>query len=151
MLAGCAAPAAERHAPPGAAALATADRAAIERAVAARERAFAQTMADRDHAAFVTFLSEEAVFFTGPTPLRGRAAVAAAWQRFYATPAAPFSWEPDAVEALDSGDLALSTGPVRNPEGRIIARFTSIWRLEPPGQWRVVFDRGNEVCDCAAK
>jgi ketosteroid isomerase-like protein len=38
---------------------------------------------------------------------------------------------------------------VRNPEGKVVARFTSIWRLEPDGAWRVVFDRGNEVCDCA--
>ena len=31
-------------------------------------------MADRDHAAFATFISEEAVFFTGPKPLHGKAA-----------------------------------------------------------------------------
>src|SRR3954471_11787831 len=79
------------------------DRDALARDVAARERAFAKTMADRDHAAFGTFVSEEAVFFTGPTPFRGRSAVAAGWQRFYASKEAPFSWEPDAVEVLDSG------------------------------------------------
>ncbi|MEO5701175.1 MAG: nuclear transport factor 2 family protein [Casimicrobiaceae bacterium] len=144
VLAGCATP--QSTAPIG-----TQDRSTVEAAVAARERAFAQTMADRDHAAFVAFLSAEAIFFTAPTPLRGRDAVAAAWRRFYTSAAPPFSWEPDAVQALDSGTLALSTGPVRNPEGKIVARFTSIWRLEPPGVWRVVFDRGNDVCDCATR
>lgn len=126
-----------------------ADRGSIERQVAERERAFAKTMADRDHTAFATYVSEEAVFFSGPAPLRGRQAVVDAWKRFYTSPTPPFAWEPDAVEALASGTLALSTGPVRNPEGKVVARFTSIWRLEPDGAWRVVFDRGNEVCDCA--
>ena len=45
--------------------------------VFATERAFARTMADRDFAAFTSFLSEEAVFFTRTTPLRGKAQVAA--------------------------------------------------------------------------
>ena len=120
----------------------------LARQVDATERAFARTMADRDHAAFASFLADEAVFFTGPAPLRGKAAVAAGWKRFYERPQAPFSWEPDRVEVLDSGTLAISSGPVRDPAGRTIATFTSIWRLEAPGTWRIVFDKGNEVCDC---
>jgi len=104
-------------------------------------------MARRDHAAFVTFLSEEAVFFTNrdDQPLRGRKAVADRWKRFFEGPDAPFSWEPTTVEVLDSGTLALSTGPVKDPKGEIVARFNSIWRLES-GQWRVVFDKGCPVC-----
>lgn len=122
-----------------------ADIAAARAEVMATERAFARTMADRDLQAFARFVSEEAVFFSGPTPLRGKAAVTAFWQRFYNGPQAPFSWDPDEVEVLDSGTLALSSGPVKNPEGVVFARFTSIWRLEAPGQWRIVFDRGNPV------
>lgn len=117
-------------------------------AVAQTERAFAKTMADRDHAAFMAFLSEEAVFFSGSTPLRGKAQVANAWKRFYVTAQAPFSWQPEQVEVLPSGTLALSSGPVRDAQGKLIATFTSIWRLEAPGVWRIVFDKGNDVCDC---
>jgi len=111
--------------------------------VLAAERAFARTMADRDFAAFQRWLSDEAVFFTGPTPLRGRAQVAAGWARFFDGPQAPFSWAPDAVEVLASGTLALSTGPVLNPQGGVVARFNSVWRLEAPDTWRVVFDKGS--------
>lgn len=118
----------------------------LTREVEATERAFAKTMADRDHAAFVAFLSEETVFFSGPTPLRGKQAVAGWWKRHYDGPDAPFSWEPERVEVLDSGALALSTGPVRGPDGKVVATFTSIWRREAPGTWRIVFDKGNEVC-----
>jgi len=120
----------------------------LQRQVADTERAFAQTMADRNHAAFASFLSDEAVFFTSTKALRGKREVADFWKRFYEGPAAPFSWQPETVEVLDSGSLALSSGPVRDPQGKIFATFTSIWRLEAPGTWRIIFDKGNEVCDC---
>jgi ketosteroid isomerase-like protein len=136
-------------APSTAAGAATSAHAELERQVAAAERAFARTMADRDHAAFATFVSDEAIFFTGPTPLVGKAAVAAGWKRLYDKPQAPFSWEPKEVVVLASGDLALSSGPVRDPSGKVVATFTSVWRQEAPGVWRVIFDKGNDVCDCA--
>lgn len=118
----------------------------LEREVADTERAFAQTMADRDHAAFVSFLSDEAVFFSGPAPLRGKQQVGGAWKGFFEGSAAPFSWAPEQVEVLGSGSLALSSGPVRNPAGEVVGTFTSIWRREAPGTWRIVFDKGCEVC-----
>lgn len=112
--------------------------------VTAAEQAFARSMAERDFAAFSDKLSAQAVFFTTPeAPLRGKAAVAGHWKRFFDGPKAPFSWAPDRVEVLDDGTLAHSTGPVRNPEGQPIARFVSVWRQESPGVWRIVFDRGE--------
>ena len=113
--------------------------------VEAAERAFAQTMAARDFAAFQTFLADDTVFFNGDTPLRGKAAVAAHWRGFY-DGAAPFSWEPARVEVLESGDLALSTGPVRDASGKTVATFNSIWRRDRAGKWHVVFDKGSDVC-----
>ena len=134
---GCTAPPLQRVAPDEA-----------RQQVMATERAFAKTMADRDHKAFASFIAEDTVFFSGPKPLHGKQAVVEFWARFYRKPQAPFSWEPDEVEVLDSGTLAISSGPVRDPSGKLFARFTSIWRLEAPGQWRIIFDKGNEVCDC---
>jgi ketosteroid isomerase-like protein len=112
------------------------------------ERAFAKTMADRNFAAFQEFLSPEAVFFSGQQPTMGKAEVVRQWQSLYDKLEAPFSWEPDKVVVLPSGKLALSTGPVRDSNGALIATFTSIWRLEAPDTWRIVFDKGNGVCDC---
>lgn len=117
------------------------------------ERAFAATMAKRDHAAFTAFLSEETVFFgdaEGKRVNRGKQAVAAAWKRYFEGPDAPFSWEPVAAEVLDSGGLALSTGPVKDPKGELIGTFSSIWRKERNGQWKIIFDKGCDVCKCAA-
>lgn len=119
----------------------------LRQQVADTERAFARTMAQRDHAAFVAFLAEETVWFgPGDRTLRGKQAVADAWKPFYEKPEAPFSWEPTVVEVLDSGTLALTHGPVRNPAGEQVATFTSIWRQEAPGVWRIVFDRGCGHC-----
>src|SRR5512139_2542869 len=121
----------------------TGDEARIQ--VEATERAFAKTMADRDFAGFQRFLSREAIFFSGPDALRGKASVSEQWARYYQGAEAPFSWAPDRVEVLESGTLALSTGPVRDPRGQLIGRFASIWRQEEPGVWRIVFDRGESA------
>jgi len=111
--------------------------------VFAAERAFARSMAERDMPAFASHVSEEAIFFDGAGVLRGKPAVIAAWSRFFKDKAAPFSWEPDRVEVLPSGTLALSTGLVRGPDGKVVGRFNSVWRREAPGVWRVVFDKGS--------
>jgi len=107
------------------------------------ERAFAHTMAERDFAAFGRYVAADCVFFSGSTPLRGRAAVLAAWKAFFDGAQAPFSWEPDQVEVLASGDLALSTGLVKDPAGVVAARFNTIWQRQPDGRWLVIFDKGG--------
>lgn len=116
----------------------------LQAQVFAAERAFARTMAERDLDGFASHLSDEATFVEGQT-LRGKEEVIAGWARFFEGDAPPFSWEPDQVEVLPSGTLALSTGLVRDPQGKAIGRFNSIWRQEAPGVWKVVFDKGRPL------
>ncbi len=111
--------------------------------VEAREVAFAKTMEDRDFNAFLSFVSSEAVFFKGNEPLRGHDAIIQAWAPLFEDETAPFSWQPDVIEVLESGRLALSSGPVRGASGEILGRFNSIWRKDNDGQWRVIFDKGS--------
>lgn len=117
---------------------------ALERQVMDAERGFARSMAERSLDAFATFVSEEAIFY-GDRMLRGRTEVVEGWRPFFNGPDAPFSWDPDHVEVLASGTLAHSSGPVYDPAGNRVGTFNSIWRLEPDGRWRVVFDKG---CSC---
>ncbi len=112
------------------------------------ETAFAKSMADRDFNAFVSHLSAEAVFFDGSKIRHGSEEVSAAWKPLFLDPKAPFSWAPDHVEVLASGKLALSTGLVMVND-RVVGRFNSIWRLEAPDTWRIVFDKGEAVCAAA--
>ena len=114
----------------------------LSRQVRAAEVGFARTMATRDRSAFASFVADEAVFFNAVGALRGKAAVVQAWARFFEGSQAPFSWEPERVEVLDSGTLALTSGPVRDAGGKPIGTFNSIWRREADGRWRVVFDKG---------
>jgi ketosteroid isomerase-like protein len=121
---------------------------ALAAKVRARETAFAKTMADRDHAAFATFVAEEALFLGAQRVLRGRAAVAEGWKPYFEGAAAPFSWRPERVEVTDSGTLAISTGPVFDRGGARVGTFNSTWRLEKDGEWRVVLDIGCPPCGC---
>jgi ketosteroid isomerase-like protein len=118
--------------------------------VRATEIAFAKAMADRDFNAFVSHLSGDAVFIDEQIIRRGAAEVSAAWKPLFVGPKASFSWAPDRVEVLASGDLALSTGPVIVHD-KVVGRFNSIWRLEAPHTWRIVFDKGEPVCNCVSK
>lgn len=113
--------------------------------VIATERAFARTMADRDLKAFASFLSNEAIFFSGSSVEHGPGEIQATWKPYFAGPTAPFSWLPDNVQVLPSGKLALSTGPVY-VQGKEVSRFNSVWRLEGPHTWRIVFDKGEAIC-----
>jgi ketosteroid isomerase-like protein len=124
---------------------ASVDIEALQRDVRDTEVAFARTMAQRDLAAFERFLSPHTVWWSGPqgSPLRGKAAVVESWKRFYQAPQAPFSWEPDEVVVIGDGTLGVSTGPVRDPAGKVVARYRSVWRREPDGRWLIVLDRGE--------
>ena len=115
---------------------------ALQEQVRAREAAFAKTMADRDLAGFESFLSPEAVFVGAGGVLRGPKEIAGVWKKFYEGPRAPFSWTPGYVEVLESRGLALSSGPVLDPDGTRVGTFNSVWRREADGVWRVVFDNG---------
>jgi ketosteroid isomerase-like protein len=113
------------------------------------EIAFAKTMADRDHAAFTRFLADDTIWL-GRSVMRGSKAVAEGWKRFYEAKQAPFSWEPERVEVNDSGTLGLSTGPVRDPAGKRVGTYNSIWRRGADGKWTIIFDNGCPPCDCPA-
>lgn len=116
-----------------------------EREVAKVEKAFAQTMADRDFETFKTFIADDAVFWSGEKALRGKNEITAAWKGYFDGDIAPFSWQPETVLALETENLALSTGPVRNREGVTYAYFTSVWKKNAAGKWQIIFDKGQNI------
>ena len=126
------------------------DLAALTEQVRATEIAFAKTLADRDVKAFRALIAPD-VIWLADQPLRGPDQVLTRWQKFFDAPQPPFSWKPEIVEVQQGGKLALSTGPVLDPAGKRIGTYTSIWRRESTGAWKIIFDRGCPVCDCAQK
>src|ERR1700743_2603378 len=123
-----------------------ADLAATAADVKAAEIAFAKTMADRKFDRFGAFVAEDAVS-NGRTVQIGRAAVLQTWKAYFDAPQPPFSWAPDAVAPTADGRYAPSTGLVHDTAGQLLGRFTSIWRKDADGHWRVVADQGVGV-DC---
>jgi ketosteroid isomerase-like protein len=124
-----------------------ATNAELKEQVKKTETAFAKTMADRDPKAFAAHLADETIFFSNGAVLRGKAAVAEGWKRWFEGGKAPFAWEPAEVEVLDSGTLAMSSGPVYDPDGKRIGTFNSVWRREPDGSWKIVLDKGCPPCN----
>jgi ketosteroid isomerase-like protein len=129
-------------------AVAADDLARLTEEVRATEVAFAKSLADRDVKAFRAMIAPD-VIWLADVPLRGPDQVLTRWQKFFDAPQAPFSWRPELVEVQEGGRLALSTGPVSNAAGKKVATYTSIWRREPSGEWKIIFDSGSPVCDCA--
>jgi ketosteroid isomerase-like protein len=115
----------------------------LAREVFVAESSFAASMARRDLKAFAALISPEAVFFNNTTALRGKDAIVEDWRKFFLDAIPPFSWRPETVEVLSSGTLALTSGPVHDPGGKLVGTFTSIWRREADGSWRVIFDKGG--------
>jgi ketosteroid isomerase-like protein len=123
----------------------------LKQQVFAAESTFAASFARRDTTGFSAMVAPDAIFFGRTTVMRGKAAVVDGWRPLFAEKAPPFSWKPEVIEVAESGNLAFSSGPVYDPEGRQFGTFNSIWRREPGGSWRIVFDKGCEVCNCQPK
>jgi ketosteroid isomerase-like protein len=133
----------------GAASAAAEDPGALTAQVRAAEIAFAKSMADRDIKAFAALVADDAVFFGRNSVSRGKSAIVESWRGLFDGPKAQFSWAPEDVQVLDSGKLAHSSGPVRDANGKQFGVYNSIWRRETDGSWKVVFDKGCDVCECA--
>ncbi len=121
-----------------------------ENDVRCTEIAFSLSVENRDSGAFASFLDEDTRFI-GQSVLRGSSAVAEGWSVFFTESGPELVWRPYIVEVAATGDLALSRGPYRaralNAEGELVESwgiYNSVWRKEPDGKWKIIFDAGNE-------
>src|SRR5580765_295443 len=117
-----------------------------------RELSFAGSVRRHDGAAFAEHVDPDAVFsVNGSAPQRGRSAIAGSWAGIVSGKRGRLDWYPDRVIAANSGDIAWSSGPAlfELPDGHggwtpMLSRFSSVWRRNADGEWRVVFDSGTE-------
>ena len=121
----------------------------------AAEIAFAASVADGDRERFASFLDDDAVF-VGGSVLRGKEAVLAGWAVFFVEGGPKLTWEPQIVELRPDG-LGLSRGPytltATAPDGTETTssgEFMSIWRRQPDGGWKILFDSGCPPCAAAS-
>ena len=117
----------------------------------ARELSFARSVADHNATAFADHVHTDAVFGPStPEPARGRDAVVRQWGGLIAGKGLRLYWYPAQVVVAGTGDHAWSTGPALyddpSPTAKHryrLGRFNSVWRRDPDGAWRVLFDDGN--------
>lgn len=105
--------------------------------VEAAERAFAAenaVLGVRD--SFLKSMADDAIMFA-PGPVSAKAL----YEKRPSSKTSPLSWWPQRVVAARSGDLALSVGPwaINGQRG---GYFATIWRREPNGSWKWVYDGG---------
>ncbi|MDQ6886178.1 MAG: multicopper oxidase domain-containing protein [Gemmatimonadota bacterium] len=116
--------------------------------VIATERRFATAgaaRADGPAAAFVEFIAEDGVVMAGAELVRGKRAVE---HLFDGWPAGNvLVWGPDVRICGGEGGLAWTAGNshTRTGDGRALRRghFFTVWRQEPDGRWRYLFDLGS--------
>ncbi|MGA7615149.1 MAG: nuclear transport factor 2 family protein [Thermoanaerobaculia bacterium] len=109
------------------------------------EIAFAKAFADRDADAFFAFVADDAHFLSARRDLSGKAEIRQVWSEYLKKQTPPFSWEPERVVTNAAGDLALSTGPIHDPEGKLLGYYSSIWQKQADGTWKIIFD-GPGAC-----
>lgn len=114
------------------------------KSLAEAERSFAKmAAAEGVRNAFVFNLADKALMFRGG-PINGKEL----WEK---RKPAPFilKWEPEFVDISASGDFGFTTGPWEIQEYRPLTEvggygyFTSVWKKQTDGAWKVVLDIGT--------
>jgi ketosteroid isomerase-like protein len=120
-------------------------------AVRAADIAWEKAMSSRDTAAgYATFEATGSVLPPNAPIGTGPEAIRAVFAGFYALPAMTVHWQPVTVEAARSGELAYSRGNYQltfnDPKGNPVSdhgKYTTIWRKQADGTWKVVVDMFN--------
>jgi ketosteroid isomerase-like protein len=111
------------------------------------EAEFAADVAQQGHDAFITHFAEDGVEIVdgGGINTKDDMRKQPAWPE-----GTSLTWTPVKAEMAASGDLGYTYGnyvyTAKNKEGKLITtygKYTSIWKKQKDGQWKVVVDMGN--------
>ncbi len=95
--------------------------------------------------AFGTWSASDAMMLgTLPKPRQGPAAIGGAFKGFPKD--GVFQWSPVRTLGAAGGGLAFTSGEAFNVVGgkRSNTKYITVWRLEPDGEWRFIFDSGSD-------
>jgi ketosteroid isomerase-like protein len=104
------------------------------------ELAFAKAFAQQDAAKFFGYVADDATFLAARVTLVGKAEVVSRWTPFFSEKVAPFTWKPERVYVNGDGTIGLSTGPVFDKDGNQAGIYSSVWRKNANGEWKIIFD-----------
>ncbi|MFC2028933.1 YybH family protein [Chloroflexota bacterium] len=118
-----------------------------EQEIVETEKAFARHAKEKGlKEAFLIFASDDAVLSRGEQLIKGREAIADHFDRSTMTDV-NLEWEPDFVDAAESGDLGYTYGKFKfegtDQDGKVIRSkgvFHTVWKKNADGEWRYVWD-----------
>ncbi len=115
------------------------------------EANFAADVAQHGHDAFITHFAEDGVELVDGGGINTKDAMRKQppWPE-----GTSLTWTPVHAEMAASGDLGYTYGnyvyTAKNKDGKLVAnygKYTSIWKKQKDGQWKVVVDIGNSGPD----
>ena len=115
------------------------------------EADFAQEVARHGHDAFLTYFAEDGVEVVDGGAFDNKDAMRKQppWPE-----GTSLTWTPVKADMAASGDLGYTYGnyvyTAKNKDGKLVAsygKYTSIWKKQKNGQWKVVVDVGNSSPD----
>lgn len=114
--------------------------------IIALDKMWSDKYATKDAQGMANLLAENTIQFPPDAPMiKGKEAVAAAWQGMLSTEGLELSWKADDAFVSASKDLAYSYGPatMKTPDGTIVeAKYVTIW-IRENGEWKVAADIFN--------
>ena len=111
------------------------------------EADFAKAVAEHGHDAFVSYFAEDGVELQegGGITTKGDMRKEGPWP-----PDMSLTWTPVKAEMAASGDLGYTYGNYvlksKDKDGKLVThygKYTSIWKKQKDGSWKVVVDMGN--------
>lgn len=104
------------------------------------ERAFAADAQELGQwTAFRKYAAEDALMFV-PQPTNAQT-----WLKDKKDPPVSVFWWPGRSYVSCDGTVAINTGPWVREWGKAVGYFTTVWKSEPSGGWKWVYDAGDEL------
>lgn len=124
--------------------------AASEAVLLEADRAFDAATAARGEAGLASFLSDDMTTIRADQPIvRGKDAFVAGWKPIFTTPGLALRWQPQLARISDDGTLGFTVGAstttmTEQGVSRVVgsSKYVTIWRKQPDGSWKVIFDSG---------
>ena len=118
------------------------------------EREFMKSVAEKGTQGYLSYYADDAVGVPdGGGFLRGRNEIAKR-AGYFDNKRNHMTWTPLGADVATSGDLGYTYGNFvltsKNKDGKLVTsygKYTSIWKKQPDGQWKVVVDVGNSSPD----
>lgn len=115
------------------------------------DRQFDQDTFERGLEAWASYFAEDGVMVVGKgTDIIGPTAIQKEMASAFSMPGFNLRWEPIDSDISVDGTLGYTYGTyirqIEDPEGNVVettGKYTTIWKLQPNRQWKIVLDIGN--------